>query len=222
MTACDVTDEASVVKLVDGVRAETGRLDLPVKDSEAGLLAGGEEASSPQAQALFDLNVFVVLHVTNAVLPTMLRGRNGRIVNIDSIMVSIPAPDDVLYATTKPGLERYSESPYHELRAFGIRVACVEPRFIRPSFEDKMTKLNPSLAAYDSARAAMEVHVRNGVGPGRACEVAAETVVEAATAAAPKRRYVAGGLAREVRSMHRVVPESAFDKSLRKHNHLPG
>jgi hypothetical protein len=49
----------------------------------------------------------------------------------------------------------------------------------------------------------------------------AETVVKAATAAVPRRRYTAGKLARQVRFLRRFVPESAFDKSLRKQNNLP-
>jgi hypothetical protein len=67
----------------------------------------------------------------------------------------------------------------------------------------------------------MEAHMRNGVESGDAPEVVAETVVQAATAAEPRRRYAAGRLARQVRLMRRFVPEFAFDKSLRKHNHLP-
>ena len=70
-----------------------------------------------------------------------------------------------------------------------------------------------------SVRPSMEV--RNGVAEADAPEVVAATVVKAATAAAPRRRYAAGRLARQVRIMRRLVPESAFDKSLRKHNHLP-
>jgi hypothetical protein len=67
----------------------------------------------------------------------------------------------------------------------------------------------------------MEVHMRNSVAAGDTPEVVAETVVTAATAGVPRRRYAAGRLARQVRIMRRFVPESAFDKSLRKHNHLP-
>jgi len=126
-----------------------------------------------------------------------------------------------LYASTKHALEGYSESLDHELRTFGIRVALVEPGFTRTSFEGNLTKPDRSSAIYDSVRAGMEVHLRNGVAAGDAPEVVAETVVKAATAAVPRRRYAAGRLARQVRVMRRFVPESAFDKSLRKHNHLP-
>jgi short-subunit dehydrogenase len=219
--SCDVTDDASVAKLVDEVLTEAGRIDLLVNNAGIGLLGGAEESSAAQAQALFDVNVFGVLRVTNAVLPTMRRQRKGRIINISSIMGLIPAPYNALYASTKHALEGYSESLDHELRTFGIRVALIEPGFTRTSFEENLMKPDRSLAAYDSGRAGMEVQMRNGVQAGDAPAVVAETVVKAATTAVPRRRYTAGRLARQVRIMRRFVPESAFDKSLRKHNHLP-
>ena len=221
MLICDVTNDASVKKMVDEVLSKAGRIDLLVNNAGVGLLGGAEESSTAQAQALFDVNVFGVLRVTNAMLPTMRRQRKGRIINMSSIMGLIPSPYNALYASTKHALEGYSESLDHELRTFGIRVALVEPGFTRTAFEENLTKPDRSLAPYDSVRAGMEVHMRNGVAAGDASEVVAATVVKAATAAAPRRRYAAGRLARQVRIMRRLVPESAFDKSLRKHNHLP-
>jgi short-subunit dehydrogenase len=221
MLICDVTNDTSLRKMVDEVLSEAGRIDLLVNNAGIGLLGGAEESSAAQAQALFDVNVFGVLRVTNAVLPTMRRQRKGRIINMSSIMGLIPAPYNALYASTKHALEGYSESLDHELRTFGIRVAVVEPGFTRTSFEENLTKPDRSIATYDSVRAGMEVHLRNGVTAGDAPEVVAVTVVAAATAGVPRRRYAAGKLARQVRITRQFVPEPAFDKSLRKHNHLP-
>jgi NAD(P)-dependent dehydrogenase (short-subunit alcohol dehydrogenase family) len=65
MLICDVTDDASVQKMVDEVLSKTGRIDLLVNNAGVGLLGGAEESSTAQAQALFDVNVFGVLRVTN-------------------------------------------------------------------------------------------------------------------------------------------------------------
>jgi short-subunit dehydrogenase len=221
MLICDVTDDASVQKMIDGVLSKAGRIDLLVNNAGVGLLGGAEESSTTQAHALFEVNVFGVLRVTNAVLPTMRRQRKGRIINMSSIMGLIPAPYNALYASTKHAIEGYSESLDHELRTFGIRVALVEPGFTRTAFEENLAKPDRSLEAYGSVRAGMEVHMRSGVQAGDAPEVVAETVVKAVTTAVPRRRYAVGRLARQVRIMRRFVPESAFDKSLRRHNHLP-
>jgi NAD(P)-dependent dehydrogenase (short-subunit alcohol dehydrogenase family) len=221
MLTCDVTDEASVNNTVAEVLQQTGRIDLLVNNAGVGLLGGAEESSTAQAQAVFDVNVFGITRVTNAVLPTMRKQRKGRIVNVSSVLGLIPSPYGALYAATKHAVEGYSESLDHELRTFGIRVVLVEPGFTRTSFEESLTRPDRPLAVYDSVRAGMEGLMRNGVNAGDAPEVVADTVLKAATAVVPRRRYTAGKQASQVRFLRRFLPEAMVDKSLRKFNQLP-
>jgi short-subunit dehydrogenase len=221
MLTCDVTDDASVAKLVDDVLAEAGRIDLLVNNAGVGLLGAAEESSIAQARALFDVNVLGVIRVTNAVLPTMRRQRKGRIVNLSSVQGFIPAPYFALYSSTKHAIEGYSESLDHELRSFGVRVALVEPAYTRTSFEENLAKPDQLLDVYAAARAGMTAAVRKAMEKGDAAEVVAEAVLAAATDPAPKRRYPAGKMARQVSVLRRFAPASAFDRSLRKQLGLP-
>jgi len=221
MLTCDVTDDVSVAKLVDEVLGKAGRIDLLVNNAGIGLIGGAEESSTAQAQALFDVNVFGVLRITNAVLPAMRRQSSGRIVNVSSVLGLIPAPYSALYASTKHAIEGYSESLDHELRTFGIRVVLVEPAYTRTSFEENLAKPDQLLDIYDSARAGMNATMRKAIEAGDAPEVVAETILKAATAAVPRRRYAAGKMAKQVSLLRRFVPASAFDKSLRNQNELP-
>lgn len=116
--ACDVTSDESVKAAVGEVLSKTGRIDLLVNNAGVGLFAGAEESSLEQAQAksLFDVNLFGVIRMTKAVLPTMRQHGSGRIVNISSVMGLIPAPFWALYAASKHALEGYSESLDHDQR----------------------------------------------------------------------------------------------------------
>lgn len=221
MLACDVTDDESVATLVNEVVARAGRIDLLVNNAGIGLLGGAEESSIEQAQTLFDVNVFGVVRVTNAVLPVMRRQRQGRIINLSSLLGLIPAPYSALYAATKHAIEGYSESLDHELRAFGIRVVLVEPAYTRTLFEENLIRPDRVLDIYDAARAGMNGVMRKAIETGDEPEVVAKTILEAARASSPKRRYAAGKMARQVSLLRRFVPASAFDKSLRKQNGLP-
>ena len=221
MLICDVTDDSSVQTMVAEVLKQEGRIDVLVNNAGIGLLGGAEESSAAQAQALFDVNVFGVLRVTNAVLPTMRRQKSGRIINMSSILGLIPSPYNALYASTKHAVEGYSESLDHELRTFGIRVVLVEPGVTRTSFDDNIAGPDRRLPLYDSERSRMEALMRNWIQTGDAPEVVAATVVKAATTALPKRRYAAGSQARQVHLLRRFLPESIVDKSLRKFNELP-
>ncbi|HHW4679868.1 MAG TPA: SDR family NAD(P)-dependent oxidoreductase, partial [Xylella taiwanensis] len=186
-----------------------------------GLLGATEESSATQAQALFDVNVFGMHRVTNAVLPVMRRQKKGRIINISSVLGLIPAPYNALYSSTKHAMEGYSESLDHELRTFGIRVVLVEPGATHTSFEENITRPDRPLPCYDVERSRMEAVMRKMVHMGDAPEVVAATVVKAALATAPKRRYPAGKQASQARVLRRFFPESIFDRSLRKINGLP-
>ena len=221
MLACDVTDDRSVAKLVEEVMARAGRIDLLVNNAGIGLLGAAEESSVAQAQALFDVNLFGVLRLTNAVLPIMRRQGKGRIVNLSSVLGFIPAPYSALYASTKHAIEGYSESLDHELRSFGIRVVLVEPAYTRTAFEENIIRPDRLAGIYDSARAGMSLALRKALAAGDAPEIVARTILEAATAPVPRRRYAAGKMARQVGFLRRFVPESLFDKSLRKQNGLP-
>lgn len=221
MLTCDVTDDASVANLVDAVLAKTGRIDLLVNNAGIGLVGAAEESSLAQARALFDVNVFGILRLTNAVLPVMRRQEQGRIINLSSVLGLIPAPYAALYAATKHAIEGYSESLDHELRAFGIRVVLVEPAYTRTSFDNNLLRPDRLLDIYAAARAGMDGVFRKALESGDTPEIVAATILDAATAAVPRRRYAAGRMARQVSFLRRFVPASAFDRALRKQNNLP-
>jgi len=219
--ACDVTSNESVKAAVDKVLSTSGRIDLLVNNAGVGLIAGAEESSLEQAKSLFDVNLFGVIRLTQAVLPTMRRQRAGRIVNISSVMGLIPAPFMALYAASKHALEGYSESLDHEIRGTGVRVVLVEPAYTRTSFEGNVYRADQQLDAYQAARTNAEGVMRDAMRAADSPELVATAVVKASTDTHPHRRYAAGRTARQVSLLRRFVPESAFDRSLRKQMRLP-
>ena len=221
MLTCDVTDDASVEALVDKVVGATGRIDVLVNNAGMGLLGGAEESSVNQAQALFDVNLFGAIRMTNAVLPVMRKQKAGRIINVSSVLGLVPAPFSALYASTKHALEGYSESLDHEVRSFGIRVCLLEPAYTRTSFDKNMVLPDRTLDVYGSARARANALVHDVMKTADSPEVVAEKLIEAATTASPRLRYTCGKVARQVSVLRRFVPERMFDKSLRKQMRLP-
>ena len=161
MIPCDVTDDASVKAAVDKVLDTTGRIDVLVNNAGTGLLAGAEELSVSQAQALFDVNLFGVIRTTNAVLPIMRNQKAGRIVNISSVLGLIPAPFSAIYSSTKHALEGYSESP----RSRGADVrhsnlldrAGIYPHLVRPKHGASGSELG---CIRLGARAVQRTHAR--------------------------------------------------------------
>jgi NAD(P)-dependent dehydrogenase (short-subunit alcohol dehydrogenase family) len=221
MLVSDVTDEESVASLVSTVLSQTGRIDLLVNNAGIGMLGGAEESSVAQVQALFDVNLFGVIRMTNAVLPSMRRRGQGRIINIGSVLGLVPAPYSAHYSAAKHALEGYSESLDHEVRAFNIRVSVIEPAFVRTVFDQNGIEPDSVLREYDRARAGVGALLRDVMPKADRPEVVADVVVKAATDARPRRRYTAGKAARQVSILRRFAPAEMFDKSLRKQFRLP-
>src|SRR5687768_4210862 len=67
----DVTQDASVTAAVAQVIERFGRLDVLVNNAGLGMAGAAEESSIEQTQAVFDINVFGTIRMTNAVLPHM-------------------------------------------------------------------------------------------------------------------------------------------------------
>lgn len=221
MLTCDVTDGDAVAAFVSTVLSRTGRIDMLVNNAGVGMLGGAEEFSVPQGQALFDVNLFGLIRMTNAVLPLMRRRGEGRIINIGSILGLVPAPYSAHYSAAKHAIEGYSESLDHEVRAFNIRVSVIEPAFMRTVFDQNGIEPDSTLKEYDRARAGVAALLRDVMPVADRPEVVADVVVKAATDPRPRRRYTAGKAARQVSMLRRFAPAEMFDKSLRKQFRLP-
>ena len=221
MLTCDVTDDEAVNALVSTVISQTGRIDVLVNNAGIGLLGGAEESSVAQVQSLFDVNLFGVMRMTNAVLPSMRRRGGGRIINIGSVLGLIPAPYSAHYSATKHALEGYSESLDHETRAFNIRVSLIEPAYTRSVFHQNSLEPDSVLQEYDQARAGARALVQDVMTTADPPEVVAEAVLLAATAARPRRRYRTGKEAQQVSMLRHFAPAAMFDRSLRTQMRLP-
>ena len=145
----------------------------------------------------------------------------GRIINISSALGLVPAPYSAHYSATKHALEGYSESLDHEVRAFNVRVSLIEPAYTRSVFEQNALNPDAPLKDYDAARSGALALVRDVMPTADAPEVVADVVIQAATAANPRRRYTAGKVAHQLSLLRRFAPAAVFEKTLRKQMRLP-
>lgn len=76
---------------------------------------------------LFDVNVFGVHRLTNAILPFLFESRGGRIVTIGSISGILSGQFLGLYSMSKHALEAYTDTLYLSLKEIGIEVSIIEP-----------------------------------------------------------------------------------------------
>jgi NAD(P)-dependent dehydrogenase (short-subunit alcohol dehydrogenase family) len=216
----DVTDDDSVAGAVREVLERSGRIDVLVNNAGVGVAGAAEESSMAQARAVFETNLFGAIRMTRAVLPHMREQRNGRIINVGSIVGLIPTPFMALYSSTKHAIEGYSESLDHEVREYGVRVLLVEPGYTNTAFDANLGAADEPLAVYAQRREALDGVLAEALKAGDEPSVVGEAILAAATDTRPKLRYPAGALARRASKARRYVPSALFDRQIRKANQL--
>ncbi len=123
----DVTNQSSIENAVNTVINREGKIDVLVNN--AGIGSGGytEPFSANEFQKVFDVNVFGVQRLMNAVLPSMRKEQSGFIINVSSVMGRMVIPYAGAYTASKWALEGLSESYKYELAPTGVDVVLVEP-----------------------------------------------------------------------------------------------
>jgi short-subunit dehydrogenase len=213
MLVLDVDLDESVRRCVEDLLGRTGRIDVLVNNAGRALLGACEETSSSEARALFETNVFGVMRMVCAVLPTMKQQGRGSIVNVGSLSGLISVPFHGVYAASKHALAGYSDALRHEVRPFGVRVSLVEPAAHRTGIT--MSRPLRTRAEYDVGRERVGSIIQTQIEAGHAPARVADTIVLAATSGAPRARYRVGFKALLASWALRLLPASWVEIAVR-------
>ena len=211
----DVTDDDSVRAAIDVVFGKTGRLDVVVNNAGTTLLGALEETSTDEARWLIDTNLLGVHRVTRATLPH-LRASKGHAVVMGSVAGFLGMPAEGFYSATKHALEAYAEVLRMEAAAFGVRVALVEPGFVRTDFASHAHAVGAPLALYDNMRGALSHGLKHDVEKGIHVDDVAECVSRIVASEAPKLRHLVGRDATRLRRLKSLMPAGMFEWGMRR------
>lgn len=217
--AVDVTDDTSLVALVEQVIAESGRIDVLVNNAGYGSYGALEDVPIAEARHQFDVNIFGMGRLTQLVLPHMRAQHDGYIVNISSVGGKMWEPMGSWYHATKFAVEGLSDSLRAEVAAFGIKVVVIEPGAIRTEWSaisaDHLDAISASTAYRDQA-ALVSGMLRAGYSRTASDpSVVASVIARAVQRSRPRTRYAVGGWARSLLLVNRLLTDRAFDRFLR-------
>lgn len=122
----DVTDNAQIATVRDQVLA-AGPLDVLVNNAGRVVIAPLEETPEAHSRAIFDVNVFGVINMIQAFLPSMRENNSGTIVNLSSPAALIPPMWYSVYAASKAAVDAITKSLSQELAAWNIRMIEIYP-----------------------------------------------------------------------------------------------
>ena len=129
-TSLDVCDAKAWANVVREIVAEHGRLDVLVNNAGAHKDALLANMTAEAWRDVLTTNLDSVFHGCQAVLPTMISQRSGRIINIASLSALLAPPGQTNYAAAKAGVVALTESLAKEVARIGITVNSICPGYI--------------------------------------------------------------------------------------------
>jgi len=176
--ALDVNDPAQIESVLAAIRAKFGEVAILVNNAgitKDNLLA---RMSDDEWDDVLATNLKSVFRLSRAVLRGMMKARNGRIINISSVVGSMGNPGQANYAASKAGMAGFSKSLAQEIGSRNITVNCVAPGFI----DTDMT-----LALGEEQRAKLIEHV-----PLKRLGSPADVAAAVSFLASPAAAYITG------------------------------
>jgi NAD(P)-dependent dehydrogenase (short-subunit alcohol dehydrogenase family) len=217
----DLTDEDSVEACVKSIIEREGRIDILVNNAGYGSYGAIEDIPISEARRQFEVNLFGLARLTQAVLPSMRAKRFGRIVNISSIAGKIYTPFGGWYHATKFALEGFSDCLRLEVEPFGINVVVVEPGGIKTEWgtiaAEHLRKTSGSGAYAEAANKAANSMRRRYQGDRLSPpSLIADVILEAVVARKPRTRYAVGFGAKPMLIMRRWLSDRMFDQLIKR------
>ncbi len=128
--ACDVADGEQVERVVAAAAAELGGIQALINNAGVTADALIMRMSAAQWRQVIDINLTGTFNFTKAVAPLMMRQRQGRIVNITSVIGLSGNAGQANYAASKAGIIALTKSVARELAGRQVTANAVAPGFI--------------------------------------------------------------------------------------------
>jgi len=150
----DITQATEVAALVRATEKTLGPVTLLVNNAGIGLFGPAHEKTEADWDRVLATNLKGVFLVSRAIIPSMIRGGKGDIINISSLAGRNAFAGGGIYCASKWGLQGLSACMAEDLRDHGIRVSVVCPGSVATGFSGRGPK-DPSkaLSADDVAHA---------------------------------------------------------------------
>lgn len=123
----DVNDEAADAAFASSALAQFGSVDALVNNAGYYHMGPVEAGSMEQIHNQFQTNVFGLIALTKAFIPTFRQQRSGVIVNISSISADQGYPYTATYAASKAAVAAFTEGLSVELADFGVSAKAIFP-----------------------------------------------------------------------------------------------
>lgn len=126
----NVQDTEQINQLFDSIEKEFGNVQVLVNNAgitQDGLLMRMDDNAW---ERVLDVNLTSVFRTSKRAIKGMMKARQGRIINITSVVAAMGNAGQTNYTASKAGIEGFTRSLAREIGSRQITVNCVAPGFI--------------------------------------------------------------------------------------------
>lgn len=126
----DVSNKKDVEAMISFAEDKFGKIDVLINNagiSSTGLL---QDLSLEEWNKLFETNVTGTFLTTKEVLPSMIKNKNGKIINISSVWGIVGASTEVAYSASKAAIIGFTKALAKEVGPSNINVNCIAPGIV--------------------------------------------------------------------------------------------
>jgi 3-oxoacyl-[acyl-carrier protein] reductase len=149
--ACDLSDLGQIGALVRGLRKDFGPLYGLINNAGLGTSGMLSNMLDRDVQRLVQLNTVSPILLTKYALRSMMLQREGRIINIASIVAATGYSGLSVYSATKASLIGFTRSLAREVGQFGITVNALAPGFVDTEMTHELSEAQRDTIARRSA-----------------------------------------------------------------------
>ncbi|MDU4145369.1 SDR family NAD(P)-dependent oxidoreductase, partial [Clostridium sp.] len=125
----DVSSFEGAEEIINKALEHFGKIDIVVNNAARSTLGLFMDATREDIEGLISTNLLGAMYLTKLAIPHML-GKGGAVLNISSMWGEVGASCEVLYSTSKGGLNLFTKALAKEMAPSNIRVNAIAPGVI--------------------------------------------------------------------------------------------
>ncbi len=196
----DISNQEQVNSVIADIIAQHGSVDGIINN--AGIIqpfTHVEHLALNQMERIFNVNWWGVVYMTQALLPTLKKSREARIVNVSSMGGYMPFPGQVIYGASKAAVKLMTEGLMVELAETNIGVSIVYPGAVQTNITNNAPDITD-----EAKQATAEKLAKEKKSPGVTAEEAAKAIIKGIEK--NKARILVGSDCKFIDKLYRLMP----------------
>ena len=138
---CDVSNNKNVSKVINEI-SKISTIDILINNAGIAYVGNIEACEEKDLDHLYEVNIKGVYNCTRAIIPFMVKNKNGCIINLTSIASSVGIKDRFAYSMSKGAVLTMTYSIASDYINDNIRCNCISPARVHTPFVDGFIRKN--------------------------------------------------------------------------------